>query len=335
MIDGPVATSRPGAGDDAKRFELLGGRSGAPRGVIARADGNTRAACMRLAARPYLALVAMLCIACMLLVLSWLGLSLRAADRTRHTAMSGQHAARTAATRAQHQVAHLTAALNSIRHQLGQQTAALKRAEHQLAQSNARAQPPSRAPAHPRQATFKEWAPVSTQTDEPTIELQLAYPDGQLRLRAPSDIPLQELLAEFLEVCEQPDSDDWTLSADGTNPYPTERSLDELGVSDGAHLVLAPHPPTDQPAQPDLDDLHDDRGGGSEGSDRRRRRSSSPVEAAGDPHAARPGTARRARTASRWPTRPYGRSPNGCPDRSGSQRRSGSSALPKTNPPGR
>jgi len=139
MIDGPVATSRPGAGDDAKRFELLGGRSGAPRGVIARADGSTRAACMRLAARPYLALVATLCIACLLLSVSWLGLSLRAADRTRHTAVSGQPAARTAATRAQHQVAHLTAALNSIRHQLGQQTAALKRAEHQLAQSNARA----------------------------------------------------------------------------------------------------------------------------------------------------------------------------------------------------
>ena len=101
---------------------------------------------------------------------------------------------------------------------------------------------------------------MSTQTDEPTIELQLAYPDGQLRLRAPSDIPLQELLAEFLEVCEQPDSDDWTLSADGTNPYPTERSLDELGVSDGAHLVLAPHAGTDRPAQPDLEAMHDARG---------------------------------------------------------------------------
>src|ERR1700679_1600670 len=45
-IDGPVATSRPRGGGDAKRFELLGGRSGTPRGVIARADGNTRAACM-------------------------------------------------------------------------------------------------------------------------------------------------------------------------------------------------------------------------------------------------------------------------------------------------
>jgi WXG100 protein secretion system (Wss), protein YukD len=110
---------------------------------------------------------------------------------------------------------------------------------------------------------------VSTQTVEPTIELQLAYPDGQLRLRAPSDIPLQELLAEFLEVCEQPDSDDWTLSADGTNPYPAERSLDELGVSDGAQLVLGPHPPTDRAAQPHFEDLLDDRGGGSGGSDRR------------------------------------------------------------------
>jgi hypothetical protein len=139
-IDGPVATGRPGAGDDAKRFELLGGRSGTPRGLIARADGNTRAACMRLAARPYVALVAMLCIVCMLLALAWLGLSLRATDRARHPAMSGQHVAHAAATHAQHRAAHLTAALNSTRHRLGLQTAALQRAEHQLAQSNARAQ---------------------------------------------------------------------------------------------------------------------------------------------------------------------------------------------------
>ena len=155
-IDGPVTTNRPGDGGDAKRFELLGGRSGTPRGVIARADGNTRAACMRLAARPYLALVAMLCIACMLLALSWLGLSLRAADRSQHTAKSGQHAAHLAATRAQHQVAQLTAALDRTRHQVSQQAVALKRAQHQLAQSDARAQHAEhplanqRAPGKPR-----------------------------------------------------------------------------------------------------------------------------------------------------------------------------------------
>jgi hypothetical protein len=137
-IDGPVTTSRPGDGGDAKRFELLGGRSGTPRGVIARADGNTRATCLRLAARPYVALVAMLCGACMLLALSWLGLSLRAVDRSQHTAMSGQHAAHLAASRAQHQVAELTAALDRARHQVGQQAVALKRAQHQLAQSDAR-----------------------------------------------------------------------------------------------------------------------------------------------------------------------------------------------------
>jgi hypothetical protein len=130
-IDGPVTASRPGDGGDAKRFELLGGRSGTPRGVIARADGNTRAACLRLAARPYLALVAMLCVACMLLALSWLGLSLRAADRGQHAAMSGQHAAQLAATRAQDQVAQLTAALDRTRHQVGQQPVALKRAQDQ------------------------------------------------------------------------------------------------------------------------------------------------------------------------------------------------------------
>jgi hypothetical protein len=137
-IDDPVRTNRPGDGGDAKRFELLGGRSGTRRGVIARADGNTRVACMRLAARPYLALVAMLCIACTLLALSWLGLSLRAADRSHHTALSGQHAAHLAATRAQRQVAQLTAALDRARHQVSQQAVALKHAQHRLAQPDAR-----------------------------------------------------------------------------------------------------------------------------------------------------------------------------------------------------
>jgi len=139
-IDSPVTTTRPRGGGDAKRFELLGGRSGTPRGAIARADGNARAACLRLAARPYLALVAMLCLACMLLALSWLGLSLRAADRNQHPAKSGQHAAHLAATRARRQVAQLTAALDRTRHQVSQQAVALKRAQHKLAQSDARAQ---------------------------------------------------------------------------------------------------------------------------------------------------------------------------------------------------
>ena len=154
-IDGPVTSNRPGDGGDAKRFELLGGRSGTPRGVIARADGNMRVACLRLASRPYLALVAMLCLSCMLLALSWLGLELRAADRIQHTAKSGQHTAHLAATRAHHQVAQLTAALDRTRDQVSQQAVALKR-EHQLAQSDARAQHTEhplanqRAPGKPR-----------------------------------------------------------------------------------------------------------------------------------------------------------------------------------------
>jgi hypothetical protein len=155
-IDGAGTTSRPRGGGDAKQFELLGGRSGTLRGVIARADGNTRAACMKLAARPYLALVAMLCIACMLLALSWLGLSLRAADRSRQTAVSSYHAAHRAATRAQHQDAQLTAALDRTRHQVNQQAVALKHAQHQLAQSHTRPQHArhplanQRAPGKPR-----------------------------------------------------------------------------------------------------------------------------------------------------------------------------------------
>lgn len=89
---------------------------------------------------------------------------------------------------------------------------------------------------------------MSTETDESTIELELSHPDGQLRIQAPVDIPLGELMNDFLDVCHQPDDGtDWALS-DGVTPYPAERSLSEIGVEDGVRMVLAPDPRTPMPA---------------------------------------------------------------------------------------
>ena len=45
-------------------------------------------------------------------------------------------------------------------------------------------------------------------------------------------------MPDFLDVAEQPDGDGWVLSPDGANPYPSESTLAELGVDDGATLVL-------------------------------------------------------------------------------------------------
>ena len=53
-------------------------------------------------------------------------------------------------------------------------------------------------------------------------------------------------MPDFLDVAEQPDGDGWALSPDGANPYPNEQTLAELGVSDGAVLVLY-----ERPAAPD------------------------------------------------------------------------------------
>ncbi len=88
---------------------------------------------------------------------------------------------------------------------------------------------------------------MSTQVDDLTIEVELFHPDGQIRLQAPTDVPLGELMDEFLDVCEQPAGEDWALSGDGRTAYPVDRSLGELEVGDGARLVLVSRPDPSQP----------------------------------------------------------------------------------------
>ena len=78
------------------------------------------------------------------------------------------------------------------------------------------------------------------------IQVTFRYPDGSVRLAAPADVPLGELMPDFLDLAEQPDGDGWVLGADGVHAYPGERTLAELGVVDGGVLVLhrAPDGPT-------------------------------------------------------------------------------------------
>ena len=70
------------------------------------------------------------------------------------------------------------------------------------------------------------------------IQVTFRYPDGSVRLAAPADVPLGELMPDFLDLAEQPDGDGWVLGADGAHAYPGERTLAELGLLDGGVLVL-------------------------------------------------------------------------------------------------
>ena len=83
---------------------------------------------------------------------------------------------------------------------------------------------------------------MSTSTTPKSIEIMLRHPDASIRLAVASDLPLGELMPDFLDVAEQPDGDDWALSPDGVNPYPNHRTSAELGVGDGAVLVLYERP---------------------------------------------------------------------------------------------
>ena len=83
---------------------------------------------------------------------------------------------------------------------------------------------------------------MSSRMAPPMIQVTFRHPEGSVRLAAPADVPLGELMPDFLDLAEQPDGDGWALGADGVHTYPAERTLAELGVLDGGVLVLHRHP---------------------------------------------------------------------------------------------
>ena len=86
---------------------------------------------------------------------------------------------------------------------------------------------------------------MSTETTN-TREVTLVHPDGTIRLRVPIDVPLAELMPEFLDVAQQPEDDGWELGRAAGDPYRDQyKTLGEFGVGDGDVLVL--HDPTQPP----------------------------------------------------------------------------------------
>jgi MinD-like ATPase involved in chromosome partitioning or flagellar assembly len=80
-------------------------------------------------------------------------------------------------------------------------------------------------------------------------EITLHHPEGSIRLAAPTDVPLVELIPDFLDVTGQPDRDRWVVSADGANPYPSDTTIAELGADvPPTVLVLHEAPATPPPS---------------------------------------------------------------------------------------
>ena len=68
--------------------------------------------------------------------------------------------------------------------------------------------------------------------------ITVRHPEGSIRVSAPTDVPLGELLLDLLELAGLPDHDRWALGPLNGDPYPPHRTLAQLDVGDGALLAL-------------------------------------------------------------------------------------------------
>ncbi len=68
--------------------------------------------------------------------------------------------------------------------------------------------------------------------------ITIRHPDGSIRVSAPTDMPLNELTLDLLELAGLPDHERWALGPLDGDPYPPHRTLAQLDVDDGALLAL-------------------------------------------------------------------------------------------------
>ena len=68
--------------------------------------------------------------------------------------------------------------------------------------------------------------------------ITVRHPEGTIRVSAPTDVPLSEVMLDLLDLVGLPDHDRWALGPLDGDPYPPHRTLAELGVDDGALLAL-------------------------------------------------------------------------------------------------
>ena len=68
--------------------------------------------------------------------------------------------------------------------------------------------------------------------------ITVRHPEGTIRVSAPTDVPLGEVMLDLVELAGLPDHDRWALGPLDGDPYAPHRTLAELGVDDGALLAL-------------------------------------------------------------------------------------------------
>ena len=59
-------------------------------------------------------------------------------------------------------------------------------------------------------------------------------PDERIALRVPADVPLGELMPDFLEVIGRPGTDGWALNPAGGEPYPNPSTFADLARTTAA-----------------------------------------------------------------------------------------------------
>ena len=68
--------------------------------------------------------------------------------------------------------------------------------------------------------------------------ITVRHPEGSIRVSAPTDVALGELMLDLLELAGLPDHERWALGPLDGDPYPPDRTLAQLDVAEGAVLAL-------------------------------------------------------------------------------------------------
>ena len=101
--------------------------------------------------------------------------------------------------------------------------------------------------------------------------ITVRHPEGSIRVSAPTDVPLSELMLDLLELAGLPDHQDWALGPLDGAPYSPHRTLAQLDVDDGALLALHELPRRRVGGRRERNDTADHRAGAARPDGGRRR----------------------------------------------------------------
>ena len=218
----------------------------AARHALRQADAAAGRLLRVLADRPYRALAAIVALAALLVAFSWLVLDLRDTSAARR---GGRRAAGSHRTRAQVRGGEDRGAYRRAAPARAERVA--NPSEHGASGAAGRPSPAGRAANRrpPADHTVASLTVMSLQPQQSPAAMPapgmpaasaitVRHPEGSIRVSAPTDVPLSELMLDLLELAGLPDHDRWALGPLDGDPYPPHRTLAQLGVDDGALLAL-------------------------------------------------------------------------------------------------